>query len=65
MLARALNRLRRDTRGSTIVEFLLDTPGRYTLVDHALFRAFNKGAVGILEVTGDEHPEILRSTPDA
>ena len=51
--------------GSTIVEFLLDTPGRYTLVDHALFRAFNKGAVGILEVTGDEHPEILRHTPDA
>lgn len=46
--------------GSTIVEFLLDVPGRYTLVDHALFRAFNKGAVGILEVTGDENPEIFR-----
>ncbi len=49
--------------GSTIVEFLVDIPGRYTLVDHALFRAFNKGAVGILEVSGDEHPEILRRTP--
>ena len=45
--------------GSTMVEFTLDVPGRYTLVDHALFRAFNKGAVGILEVTGDEHPEIF------
>ena len=45
--------------GSAVVEFLLDVPGRYTLVDHALFRAFNKGAVGILEVTGDENPNIF------
>ena len=51
--------------GSAIVEFLLDAPGRYTLVDHALFRAFNKGAVGILEVTGDERPEIMASTGPA
>ena len=49
--------------GSTIAEFRVDAPGRYTLVDHALFRAFNKGAVGILEVTGDAHPELLKSTP--
>ncbi len=48
--------------GSAIVEFLLDAPGRYTLVDHALFRAFNKGAVGILDVTGEERPEIMAST---
>jgi len=46
--------------GSAIVEFLLDVPGRYTLVDHALFRAFNKGAVGILEATGPENPEVFR-----
>lgn len=44
--------------GSAIVDFVLDVPGRYTLVDHALFRAFNKGAVGILEVTGDENDDI-------
>lgn len=50
--------------GSTIVEFALDVPGRYTLVDHALFRAFNKGAVGILEVTGPENPEIFRGKLD-
>jgi nitrite reductase (NO-forming) len=50
--------------GSTIVEFKLDVPGRYTLVDHALFRAFNKGAVGILEVTGDENPEIFAGRKD-
>ncbi len=45
--------------GSAIVEFRVDVPGRYTLVDHALFRAFNKGAVGILEVTGAEDPNIF------
>ena len=49
--------------GSTVVEFKLDVPGRFTLVDHALFRAFNKGAVGILEVTGDENPEIFNEHP--
>ena len=46
--------------GSTIVEFKLDVPGRYTLVDHALFRAFNKGAVGILEVDRRREPGDLR-----
>lgn len=51
--------------GSAIVDFRVDVPGRYTLVDHALFRAFNKGAVGILEVTGDEHPELLREGTSA
>jgi nitrite reductase (NO-forming) len=44
--------------GSTIVSFRLDVPGKYTLVDHALFRAINKGAVGILNVEGDENPAI-------
>jgi hypothetical protein len=27
-------------------------------VDHALTRTFQKGAVGIIEVTGDENKEI-------
>ena len=44
--------------GSAVVDFVLDVPGRYTLVDHALFRAFNKGAVGILEATGAEDANI-------
>lgn len=60
----AINQLNVQTTGvppggSAIVDFLVDVPGRYTLVDHALFRAFNKGAVGILEVTGDEDPNIF------
>src|SRR5262245_9158529 len=29
--------------GSAIVEFKVEVPGTYILVDHALFRAFNKG----------------------
>lgn len=40
--------------GSTIVDFKVDVPGTYILVDHSLSRAFNKGAVGMLKVTGAE-----------
>jgi nitrite reductase (NO-forming) len=38
--------------GSAIVEFKTEVPGTYILVDHALFRAFNKGALGMLKVEG-------------
>lgn len=41
--------------GSTIVEFKVEVPGTYILVDHSLFRAFNKGALGMLKVTGPEN----------
>lgn len=41
--------------GSAIVDFKVDVPGTYVLVDHSLFRAFNKGAVGMLKVNGPEH----------
>jgi nitrite reductase (NO-forming) len=41
--------------GSTIVEFKTEVPGTYILVDHALFRAFNKGALGMLKVEGPEN----------
>lgn len=40
--------------GSAIVEYKVDVPGTYILVDHSLFRAFNKGAIGMMKVTGDE-----------
>ena len=40
--------------GSTIVEFKVEVPGTYILVDHSLFRAFNKGALGMLKVSGRE-----------
>jgi nitrite reductase (NO-forming) len=39
--------------GSSIVEFRAETPGKLVLVDHALFRAFHKGTVGLMQVEGD------------
>lgn len=44
--------------GAALVEFKVDTPGHYTLVDHAIFRAFNKGALGAIRVAGDNNPKI-------
>ncbi len=50
--------------GSTIVEFGLQVPGTYTLVDHAIFRV-EKGAVGYLEVEGKPNHQIYVSDQDA
>ncbi|HAH59458.1 MAG: nitrite reductase, copper-containing [Lentimicrobium sp.] len=44
--------------GSTITEFKVEVPGKFILVDHSIFRAFNKGALGILEVDGEENKRI-------
>ncbi|HAM72005.1 MAG TPA: nitrite reductase, copper-containing [Verrucomicrobiales bacterium] len=38
--------------GSAMVEFTVDVPGTYILVDHSIFRTFNKGALGMLKVEG-------------
>jgi nitrite reductase (NO-forming) len=38
--------------GAGIVEFALQVPGTYLLVDHSIFRAFNKGALAQLRVEG-------------
>ncbi len=42
--------------GSTIVEFKCQVPGTLILVDHALTRAFNKGAIGMIKVAGEPEP---------
>lgn len=47
--------------GAAIVEFAVEAPGDYILVDHAIFRAFNKGALGILTVSGAENPMVINS----
>jgi nitrite reductase (NO-forming) len=44
--------------GAGIVEFKLEVPGKYLLVDHALAR-MNKGAWAVLEVTGEANPDIF------
>lgn len=38
--------------GSVVVDFKVEVPGTLILVDHSLFRAFNKGALGMLKVEG-------------
>ncbi len=43
--------------GATVVEFTVDYPGDYVLVDHALSRA-ERGLAGILHVTGPADPSI-------
>ena len=44
--------------GSTIAEFRVEVPGTFILVDHSIFRAFNKGAIGMLKVEGEENLSI-------
>ena len=44
--------------GAVIVEFKVEEPGEYVLVDHYIFRAFNKGAIGKLKVTGEKNPQV-------
>lgn len=38
--------------GASIVEFKTEVPANLILVDHSIFRAFNKGAMGMLAVEG-------------
>ena len=40
--------------GSTIVQFKVEVPGTFILVDHSIFRTFNKGSLGMLKVEGPE-----------
>jgi nitrite reductase (NO-forming) len=44
--------------GAAIVEFKVNVPGSYKLVDHSILRAFNKGALGELKVEGPENKAI-------
>ncbi|MEO8998809.1 MAG: copper-containing nitrite reductase [Rhodanobacter sp.] len=44
--------------GAAMVEFRTQVPGSYVLVDHSIFRAFNKGALAILKVDGPENKAI-------
>jgi nitrite reductase (NO-forming) len=48
--------------GATMVEFSLQVPGKYILVDHALAR-LQRGLAGYLVVEGPEDAEIYNGTP--
>ena len=45
--------------GAAIVEFRAEMPGNLVLVDHSIFRAFNKGALGMIKVTGDANKAVF------
>jgi len=46
--------------GAVVVEFTAEVPGTYLLVDHALSRAIDRGAIGQLVVEGPEQPDIIK-----
>lgn len=50
--------------GASIVEFTLNVPGKYLLVDHALAR-MNKGAWAVLEVTGNKNEDVFKKIDDS
>jgi nitrite reductase (NO-forming) len=51
--------------GAAIAELTAEVPGRLLLVDHAISRAMDKGALGSIVVTGDERPDIFKSLTPA
>jgi len=48
--------------GATMVEFGLEVPGRYILVDHALSR-LQRGLAGFLLAEGSDAPDIFNGSP--
>lgn len=50
--------------GATAVEFTVDVPGTYLLVDHAIARTLHKGALGSIVAEGDADPEIFAPGAD-
>lgn len=49
--------------GGTVVELLGQVPQTVVLVDHALSRAFDKGAIGHIVISGEKNPEIFNGEP--
>jgi nitrite reductase (NO-forming) len=45
--------------GSAIAEFRALTPGQLVLVDHAIFRAFHKGTIGLMHVEGEANASVF------
>lgn len=50
--------------GAAWVEFTVDVPGNYTLVDHSISRALDKGAVAVIKVEGAENKDIYNGAVD-
>ena len=50
--------------GATVVDLTFEVPGSYVMVDHALSRV-DRGAAGIIEVTGEQNPDVFRGDENA
>ncbi len=46
--------------GSTMVEMKMEVPGMLNVVDHSIFRAFHKGAIAQIKVSGPENPAVFK-----
>jgi nitrite reductase (NO-forming) len=44
--------------GAAVATFTAKVPGSYVMVDHSIFRAFNKGAMAILKIDGAEDKSV-------
>ena len=47
--------------GSAMIEMKMEVPGKFLIVDHALPRAIDKGALGEIVVEGADRPDIIRA----
>lgn len=50
--------------GAAITEFKCDVPATLILVDHSIFRTFNKGSLGMLKVEGEQQLDIYTGQLD-
>lgn len=46
--------------GAIMIEFIVDVPGKYLLVDHTLTRSIDKGALAELIVEGPENSDLFK-----
>ena len=47
--------------GAVVVETKTEVPGILRLVDHALTRAIDRGAIGELIVSGEDRPDLIKA----
>lgn len=46
--------------GAAIIELKINAPGEYLMVDHSVFRAFNKGALAQIEAKGEKNEKVYK-----
>ncbi len=46
--------------GAVMIDLKVNAPGDYILVDHSVFRAFNKGALGVIAATGPKNDRVFK-----